>query len=289
MILENARLRVEIAAMGAELMHIYDKQNQAELLWNGDPVYWKRRSPVLFPNVGKTYGNTVKINGRQYPTSQHGFARDSLFTCESSDANRACFLLKSSPETLGKYPFDFELRIIYTLLEDALEVTWQVDNRSDAEMPFTIGGHPAFCFAAVDDVKTDYRLFFPGKDALEYILLNPESGTALPDERRSLQLENGCLQLSDELFAHDALIFDGGQIGEVWLCDRSGARRVGMACPGFPNYGVWSVQGAAFVCLEPWMGRADDHGFDLELSQKPNVNRLAPGSRFEKSYRILLP
>ena len=49
-----------------------------------------------------------------------------------------------------------------------------------------------------------------------------------------------------------------------------------------------------FVCLEPWMGRADDIGFDKELAEKPNVNKAAPGERFpERLYdsgrRLILP
>ena len=52
--LENQRLCVEISEMGAEVTRIYDKKKGAELLWEADPVYWKRHSPVLFPNVGKT-------------------------------------------------------------------------------------------------------------------------------------------------------------------------------------------------------------------------------------------
>ena len=79
--LENQRLCVEISEMGAEVTRIYDKKKGAELLWEADPLYWKRHSPVLFPNVGKTYRNTVLINGTHYPTSQHGFARDSVFKC----------------------------------------------------------------------------------------------------------------------------------------------------------------------------------------------------------------
>ena len=59
--LENEFLYAEISEMGAEVIRIYDKENQRDILWEGDPKYWKRHSPVLFPNVGKTYRNTVRI------------------------------------------------------------------------------------------------------------------------------------------------------------------------------------------------------------------------------------
>ena len=49
--IRNEYLQVEISAMGAELMSVYDLKHKTELLWNGDAAYWKRRSPILFPNV----------------------------------------------------------------------------------------------------------------------------------------------------------------------------------------------------------------------------------------------
>ena len=287
--IQNEYLQVEIAAMGAELMSVYDRRRETELLWNGDAAYWKRRSPILFPNVGKTFGNVMRINGKAYPTSQHGFARDMEFTLESSDETHACFLLKSNRETLARYPFPFELRIRYELHGNGLDVIWLVTNTGTEKMAFTIGGHPAFCFAKPEDTKKNYGLYFPGIDQLEYLLLDPASGTALPDAKNVLPLKDGMLSLSDELFANDALILDNTQVEEVWLCHKDGTRRVGMLCPGFPNYGVWSVKGAAFVCLEPWAGRCDNCGFDAELSTKPNVNLLSPGKTFEKSYTIVLP
>ena len=60
-----------------------------------------------------------------------------------------------------------------------------------------------------------------------------------------------------------------------------------MKCKGFPNFGIWSVKDAPFVCLEPWMGRCDDVGFDKELSEKPYINKVKPGESFEQSYEIL--
>lgn len=287
--IQNEYLLVEIAASGAELMSVYDRKRETELLWNGDPAYWKRRSPILFPNVGKTYSNIMRIGDKAYPTCQHGFARDMDFVLESSDAVSACYLLSSSEETLGRYPYPFELRIRYELKESSLLVSWLVTNPGVQEMAFTIGGHPAFCFANPGETKEDYCLRFPGLKQLEYLLLDPASGTALPDKKNILPLDGSILPLTDELFANDALILDDSQVEEVWLCHKDGTPRVGMKCPGFPNYGVWSVEGAPFVCLEPWAGRCDNCGFEDELAQKPNVNLLAPGKTFEKSYLIVLP
>lgn len=289
MILSNGELRIEISALGAELMSVYDLHNDTELLFNGDPKYWKRRSPVLFPNVGKTFENKMLIDGVTYATSQHGFARDREFVLESSTESSAVYLLKSDAATLERYPFDFELRIGYELHGRSMKVIWNVTNTSGKEMPFTIGGHPAFCFAHPTDAKEEYCLLLPGMDKLDCVLLDLASGTATPDNKVEIPLTGGVLPLTEELFARDALVLDDGQVKEVWLCRKDGEKRVGMKCEGFPNFGIWSVSGAPFVCLEPWMGRCDNFGFASELREKPNVNLLAPGKVFEVSYDVLLP
>ena len=290
-ILENSRLQVEIAEHGAELMRIYDRARDTELLWNGDAKFWKRRSPVLFPYVGKTWQGKVLIDGEIYAPSAHGFARDRDFTVEHSDAESATFLLASDADTHKVYPFDFELRIGYRLTENALQIHWNVRNASDREMVFTIGGHPAFVFADPTDKKDDYYLKFRLSDAKEELvcsLLDLATGTTT-DQFETVALENGCLPLSEELFAGDTLIMDGEQVLGVDLCHKDGTRRIGVTCEGFPNFGVWSMPGAPFVCLEPWMGRCDSVGFDRELREKPNVNLLAPGAAFTADYDIVLP
>ena len=144
--LENACLCVEIAEKGAELTRILNKKTGAEILWNGDPKFWGRHSPILFPNVGKTYGNTMRIKGIQYPTSQHGFARDSEFRCVKAGVEEAEFLLCSNEETKEVYPYDFELYISYRLEGKKIHVDWKVKNPSEETIYFTIGAHPAFMF-----------------------------------------------------------------------------------------------------------------------------------------------
>ena len=57
--LENEFLLVEIAAQGAEVTRIFNKKDETDVLWEGNPVFWCRHSPLLFPYVGKTYQNKL--------------------------------------------------------------------------------------------------------------------------------------------------------------------------------------------------------------------------------------
>ena len=78
-ILENDSLVVKAKTQGAELCSIIRKSDGREFLWQADPKYWKRHSPVLFPIVGALWNNKMHQDDETYVMTQHGFARDSDF------------------------------------------------------------------------------------------------------------------------------------------------------------------------------------------------------------------
>ena len=86
--MENENLRVQISDHGAELSSIYDKAADREAVWIGDPAFWNRHAPVLFPFVGKVNGGFYTHKGVKYPMGQHGFARDNEFECIENTENK---------------------------------------------------------------------------------------------------------------------------------------------------------------------------------------------------------
>ena len=142
-ILENEELRIEINRFGAELTRIYGKKNDTEYLWNADPKYWKRSSPVLFPFVGSLKNKEYRFEGKTYPMGQHGFARDMEFVIDFRSESEAWFSLTSNEETLEKYPFEFVLRVGYQLQEKELKVLWQVENHNISQISVIVASFPA--------------------------------------------------------------------------------------------------------------------------------------------------
>lgn len=289
--IENPYLKVEVSAHGAELQSIYDKETEREVLWQGDPKYWGRRSPVLFPNVGRHSGDFYIWKGKKFSTKQHGFARDMEFACVEEKENELVFSLQDTDKTKEYFPFAFELRITYSLSDRELQVKWEVKNRDQETMFFTIGGHPAFCVPVLEGtVQTDYKLLFKDKKELEYKLICPGEGTADASRCYKLALEkygeyDGC-RITENMFDRDALIFDQGQVQWAAIGYPDGKPYLSLECEEFTNFGIWSVPGAPFVCLEPWMGRCDDHEFSGEISEKPGILKVEPSDAFQKSYKI---
>ena len=289
--IENEELTVKVSPLGAELQSIYDKRMEKEVLWQGDKKYWGRRAPVLFPNVGRHSGDFYLWKGKRFDTKQHGFARDMEFTCVLEKDDELVFSLKDTEKTREYFPFAFELKIGYTLSGRALQVKWEVKNQGQETMYFTIGGHPAFRVPVLENtVQTDYKLLFEVPDRLEYKLICPGEATADPSSSYPLILKKygeyyGC-DIEAHMFDKDAQLFDEGQVQWAALGYPDGTPYVSLECRDFTNFGIWSVPGAPFVCLEPWMGRCDDHDFSGEISQKPGILKLGPSDTFRKSYKI---
>lgn len=141
--LKNTALTLNISHHGAELTSIRDSFGR-EFLWQADPAFWKRHSPVLFPIVGSLWDKHFRVNGREYEMGQHGFARDMDFRLVSESEDEMWFELNSSPETLAKYPYEFTLRIGYRLEANKIHVMWEVSGDDSQTMWFQIGAHPAF-------------------------------------------------------------------------------------------------------------------------------------------------
>ena len=139
MTLDNLKLHASFTTAGAELASIFSKEKQQEFLWQGNKEWWPRRAPVLFPIVGKLNQNSFRYNGEIYSLPQHGFARDNEFTVEKQSESATTFLLSSTEVLLTKFPFDFQLRITYTLIDSTLETQYEVRNPGSKSMYFSIG------------------------------------------------------------------------------------------------------------------------------------------------------
>lgn len=287
--LSNERLSLHVREEGAEICSLIGHTTQREYLWQGDPQYWKRHAPVLFPIVGSVWEGTYRVKGTAYHLSQHGFARDTAFEVVRAEKEQAIFRLRSSAETLAVYPYPFILDIAYELQRNTVKVTWTVENPSDEDIFFQIGAHPAFNypdFHKEDAVKGYLRT---GTDSMTYRLLG-EKGCLHTAETYTLQSKtDGLYSLRPALFDKDALVIEGSQLKEVALLDREKRPYLRVDFDA-PIVGLWSPAGknAPFLCIEPWYGRCDAEHYTGDFREKAAVNRLEPHGLFKRSYTITI-
>lgn len=278
--LKNSEIKIEIADLGAELKSAV--KNGREYMWCGDPKYWGRTSPVLFPFVGSLKNKSYTHNGKEYPMGQHGFARDCNFVLKEKTDDSVTYILKSNEETLKKYPFEFTLEIKYTIKGSAITVGWTVINDGNTDMHFSIGAHPAFNLKDGDN----YFGFDTDKDISYYLL--SDSGLLSKDIVYTLKNNSHAL-IAPEMFDNDALIIENKQASAVTLCDSDKKPYIKVSFDA-PLFGLWSPAGknAPFVCIEPWYGRCDADSFNGELKDREYSTALTAGNAFKAEYTIEL-
>lgn len=283
--IENQQLRISIHPKGAELQSIFHKESQTEYMWNGDPAFWGKHSPLLFPIVGSLKANTYYYKDKAYTLPRHGFGREMVFGVEEQTSGSITFLLRSGEQTRTNFPFDFELRVIYRLMAAGFSTTYQVANPAQEPLYFSVGGHPAFRVPLVPGTGyTDYYMEFD--DALTAPRW-PISKDGLIETRPEPLLRDArTLPLAKELFARDAVVFKHPASSGIALRSARTERGLRMDFSGFPFLGIWAAPNADFVCIEPWCGIADSVDSNQQLTKKEGINRLEAGGQFERTWTL---
>jgi len=284
--LQNEQLEITIAAKGAELQKIYNKQTGLDYMWSGDPAFWGKHSPVLFPIVGSLKDGQYQYNNQTYQLSRHGFARDMEFTVLSKTDTDITFSLQQTTKTLANYPFYFELRIHYRIDENKVHIQYEVINQDEKIIWFSIGAHPAFKVPLTQGTSfEDYVLSF---NEFENTARYPLTDQGLLAEDPEVFLKNTDeLPLKKSLFYQDAIVFKTLQSSSIKLESEKSDNGLTVDFKGFPYMGIWSAKDADFVCIEPWLGITDSVHSTGKLEEKEGIHSLDPGENFKAEWTIV--
>lgn len=283
--ISNDKITIQVDSMGAELKSLKEVAAGREYMWDANPQYWKRTSPVLFPLVGGLQNGVYRLDGREYPMGQHGFARDMEFQLKSQSAHDIWFTLESNEDTLRRYPYPFVLELGYELDGRTVIVKWRVKNPAGERMYFSIGGHPAFlCPIEEGTSQWDYGIRF---DGVEKVVSSCLEGGLVNGKTETYQLENSVLPVTEHLFDGDALVIEHDQVHSVSLIRPDGTAYLTVSFDA-PLFGIWSPpkKEAPFICIEPWYGRCDSAGWSGDWTERDWTQMLEAGETFEASYRV---
>lgn len=285
-------LTASIDTMGAQLMSL--RKGESEYLWQGDSNWWPRRAPILFPIVGVLKDSKAESAEGTISLARHGLARLNQFEVVEQSPSSVTLQLKSTEETRKSYPYDFELKLIFSVAGDTLTQTYEVTNPANVVLPFTLGAHPAF------------NIPIPGVEAAsldQYYLLFTHSwisyGPSITDEGlcdfttpQRLIMNSDTLPLSWELIdCEKTITLEDVPDRRITLAASteapSAAHGIQMDFEGFDYLGIWSAApGCPFVALEPWCGIADTVDTDGVFEHKPGIISLEPGQSIAKTLNI---
>lgn len=258
--IRNKQISASFRTHGAELLS-YRTAEGKEYLWQKDPAYWAKTAPVLFPYIGAV-PDTVTIHGQPYKIPRHGFIKDADFDVAEQGEDYAVLATQADDFTASVYPYPFRFTVSFRLYGTVLETTYGVENTGEKEMPFLIGGHPAF-FCPMEEGQhfTEYLLHFEDEETEDLALAYP-------------------------MFDNDAILYENLKHRTVSLIHRDTKKGIRFDFPDFDSVAFWTPIGkeAPFLCIEPWCGGTLDQVPNTNMLEKKYVQYLPAGGK--KDYRF---
>ena len=277
-ILDNGRIRAHVNAYGAELKSLV--MDGLEYLWQGDPEYYDRTSPTLFPIMGRFLSDTYYVGDQAYHMGINGFAMHRNFTVEEITAESALFSLSDDERTRRQYPFAFRLQVRYTLDGSMMRVSYHLDNTGEAPLPFCFGCHTAYRWPLEGDDPDQYYLRFEKQENVASF--NPFNWRD-PDFVR-----DGYRPLSHSLFSNYTRSMTGIASEYIEYGSRSAAHGVRIHRKEFPYLAMWTLpdENARLVCLEP--STSVHAGAATTIEDRSGTLVIAPGQSCDRKFAIEL-
>ena len=277
--ISNNVLSVDISTLGAELYSV--KKDGKEYIWNADPAVWGFHAPHVFPICGKLRNDTLRYNGCEYTLGKHGYVRFCEFELEKAESDRVTFLLRSNEESRKMYPFDYELRISYVLDGASVKVFYNVNNKTDGDMYYSIGGHEGYlCPEGINDYTLHFEKSEDFVHTADFSLISPKN---------ILVLENSdVFPLNYDYFKEDSLNFLG--LKSRWVRLTNGSRSLRIDYEGFDYLLLWTKSDGSgkYICIEPWNGLPDFEGAPEDFSEKLGISKIAKGESTELCHTITI-
>ena len=271
----NEQLSVSVNTKGAELWSVRTLPDGGEWLWQGDPQWWNGRAPILFPIVGRTFGNKVSFAGKQYEMGIHGFARPAEFAVVEQGADHVRLRLTDNAETRKQYPFGFQLDVVFALDGGTLTNRGEVRNPGKERMPVSFGFHPAFNWPLPGGAGKQHWLTLAEKEEPLTSRLGKDLMTA-PGHNPSV-FHDGRFAPAPKDFETDAIVIDTLKSRAItWGV--VGGPSVAVTFADQESLGIWQKPGAPYICIEPWQGRTPVEGGSDALDQRPGAVWIGPGA-----------
>ena len=265
-------------------------KNNTEYLWQGDAKYWAGQAPVCFPITGVLPNGEMEAFGKRCTMKRHGVARINPFEVLEQHKNSVTFVQRSDENTKRDFPFDYELKIKYTINGDTVTNEYIVTNTGEDKLPFVIGGHPAFnCPLTKNEKFEDYKVVFDKNITKPCLRPDPQTGLVNVFEKFDEMHGGDTLSLVHELFEEkDALIFENCEAKSATLIGKSG-KGVKIEFQDMNNILIRSAVGnAPFVALEPWTGLASCNDEDGLFEHKRGMTVLEKDETASFKFKITM-
>jgi galactose mutarotase-like enzyme len=159
-------------------------------------------------------------------------------------------------------------------------------NVGSTDLTASIGYHPGFLWPLPYGAdRAGHVVEFAHEEGPSIRRL--DAAGLLTDVRHPTPVSHRRLLLDDSLFRDDVVIFDEVRSRSVTYGADTGPR-IRVSYPDAHYLGLWTKPGAPFICIEPWIGIADEVGFSGDFREKLGVFTLAPDATRSLTMEIAL-
>ena len=218
----------------------------------GEP--WDRRygNPILFPNIVHCHGasrNSYQHAGQSLLMPQHGWARDLYWHVESIEPSAVSGWLEPTHGVALAYPFQFTLRLRYSLQDGVLSLDGEVANTGADPLPYAFGFHP-YLRAPISSAGSRKGCSVTIAQGTR-LRTTDEWTTVARSPQPSLHLEVSDPSLSE------GFVLEGTTATALEVVDSKAQLKTRVSVQDsqqpMPVWAVWSAApDAEYVCLEPW-------------------------------------
>lgn len=296
-ILSNNSFQACISSNGAQLLSFKNLSTDKEYIWNGNPQVWKFRAPILFPIVSRLKDGYYLWQEKEYPLTNHGFARDLEHELVESSGTRVLWRLTDSEYTRKLFPWPFVLETEYRLEGSTLVFCTTVTNSGQEELSFSIGSHTGLVYPWAGSSKDDFAIHFEQQEVPDFVQVSDEGfplGTWQVDGNGQSHKKNfvpqtipypyiksGQIKLQDGFFASGHILTN---FTSRWVALENTATGevVKVNTTDYPYLVLWQSPSNQhpFVCIEPWYGLPDCADTKHLWEEKPALVSLSPGKSF---------
>ena len=272
--LSNHALSVTIdPTKGAMITSLYNRLSQQEILKSISSETWPNGGiPILFPFAGRNWADNkihhMTWQNHQYPMPIHGYIYHQVFQVIEQSQSHCQLRFQNQKIHKHFFPFDFDFDVNYQLIENKIEMTFDISNQSDNAMPIAPGLHPFFRTNYSETAKLQlnsdvyYKVTSDGKADTHQN--EATIATALPDK-----------------ILHNLIVKKNSLKPEALLQTEYGQAK--FVTDSHFNYWVLLAQTQEnSFCLEPWCGLPD------VVNNKKGLIEIKPFSHYSLNLSLEL-
>ena len=286
-------IRLTIARTGAEPVSLALRNAAGTwqgFLWRDGEVEkpdsgWGNHATVMGYFVHRLWKQESIYGGHPIKGGNHGFIRSHVFASPVVDLEAGTLTYGVEPSDIppDAYPYKVAMRLIFSLKEGAMGMSFEFQNREDHPVALSFGWHPGFAVGSFESARlflpagTYRREMAPGDFLDGTVEEIPFAGGEMPFSKKDLP---GSFLLDLAGVEDRRFVLEAPALGHRVECDYSEA----------PFLTLWS-NGDPFFCVEPCWGLPDSNP-PVPFEQKKGIQEIAARGTLTASLKVtptLLP